>query len=140
MSGNAHAIHNETLCDHLATDGRFNDWVVTTAFYSALHYFQSELFPLIAESVTYPTFNEYHIKYIGRKKKLNISKHEAILRVVRKELSSAYSNYKWLYDSCMTARYKQYLVSPKKAQTAKSHLDTIKVKIYGTVTSTGAVL
>lgn len=33
-----HEQHNEELCDFLIADGKFTDWIVTTSFYSALHY------------------------------------------------------------------------------------------------------
>jgi hypothetical protein len=54
-----HAKHNEELCDFLISVGKYNDWVITTAFYSAIHYVQSKIFPLRVGTVTYFNLNHY---------------------------------------------------------------------------------
>lgn len=48
-----HAIHNEEACDFLLSSNKFNDWVITTAFYSALHFVQHEIFPLTHDDKKY---------------------------------------------------------------------------------------
>lgn len=58
-----HAAHNEKACDYLLKSRLFNDWVITTAFYSALHYVQDEIFPLTEDRKTYNNFNIFFIKY-----------------------------------------------------------------------------
>jgi hypothetical protein len=35
------ARHNESLARHLAEDMTYRDWVITTAFYAALHYVEA---------------------------------------------------------------------------------------------------
>lgn len=124
-----HSAHNENLCDHLLADGRFNDWVVTSAFYSALHFVHASLFPIYREGVHYETFNAYFLRYIEKKKKLKISKHLATKDVVFAERRTANPHYRWLFDACMTARYKNYHVSPEKAQQAKAKLLLLKSEI-----------
>ena len=54
-----HAVHNERACDFLLSSGEFNDWVVTTTFYAALHYVRYELFPLERNNVIYNNFEKY---------------------------------------------------------------------------------
>ena len=63
-----HAIHNEEVCDFLLTSKKFNDWVVTTAFYSSLHFVQFELFPLTDDGQKYTDFNIYFSKVLKKKK------------------------------------------------------------------------
>ena len=40
-----HARHNVEACDFLKGTNEFNDWVITTAFYAAIHFAKYELFP-----------------------------------------------------------------------------------------------
>ncbi|MBX7216157.1 MAG: hypothetical protein K1X90_04245 [Candidatus Kapabacteria bacterium] len=44
-----HALHNEQVCDYLAMHGGFSDWVVTTTFYSAIHWIEDYLFPCVVK-------------------------------------------------------------------------------------------
>ncbi len=117
-----HAEHNEKACDFLISDGTFTDWIVTTAFYSALHYVQNEIFPLVVGTTTYPNFNDYYTSISFPKP----SKHSTTAQLVGTHLSVCEPSYRWLLDACHTARYKNYSVSKKKAQTAKHKLTTIK--------------
>lgn len=47
MAGKPQAKHNEELWELLLKNGKFSDWVITAAFYSALHYVEHEVFLLI---------------------------------------------------------------------------------------------
>jgi hypothetical protein len=117
-----HALHNEKACDLLFSDpdAQFNDWVITTAFYSVLHFALYDLFPLEHDRVCHATFSEYHIS-LPRK----ISKHAAIIRLV--SARSPYARqYRWLFGACMYARYANYRISRSKAEYARSLLDSIK--------------
>lgn len=69
-----HANHNAELCDLLLNNGRFNDWVVTTAFYAALHFVNYILFPLKFQDKTFYNFNKYYSSLDS--KKANIRLHE----------------------------------------------------------------
>ncbi len=60
-----HAEHNEALCRHLIAQGGFNDWVITTAFYGAMHFVYHQCFPLQIGNNTYGDFNEF---YRGRER------------------------------------------------------------------------
>ena len=77
-----HAIHNEEACKFLLTSKKFNDWVVTTAFYSALHFVQNELFPLTDNGQKYTDFNVYFGKVLKKKNK-KLSKHSATIELVK---------------------------------------------------------
>jgi hypothetical protein len=118
----AHALHNEKACELLlsVSNGQFNDWVITTAFYSALHFALYDLFPLEHDGVCYATFSEYHLALTGK-----ISKHAAIRQLVSARSSYAVQ-YRWLYGNCMHARYTDYKVPCSKAIHARTFLGLIK--------------
>ncbi len=42
-----YAQHNEKACKYLDKKPEFTDWVITTAFYSALHFVRYKIFPII---------------------------------------------------------------------------------------------
>ncbi len=116
------AEHNENACNLLLHDGNFNDWVVTTAFYSALHYVEFQLFPLKIGKVTYNSFNEYFDQAC---QSLNISKHRVKCSLVDSNLPCG-SEYRWLMDECMNARYVDYNVDKETAKMANNCLKRIK--------------
>lgn len=122
MSKN-HAKHNEEVCDFLIADGRFNDWIITTSFYSALHYVQHEIFPLTEETIKYTNFDGYYTFVL---KSQNISKHEGTKKLVKEHIPTCFAHYRWLFDACMNARYSKYQISNQKAAEAKSNLIEIK--------------
>jgi len=118
----AHAQHNEDLCVRLHGEvGKWNDWVVTTAFYSAVKYVDSKIFPFTFDKKTYNTLNDYHLSEHGER-----GKHESRLKVVRLRLKVAYDAFSWLYDACKTARYNNYNTSQSLADTAVIKLRLVK--------------
>jgi hypothetical protein len=118
-----HAIHNESLCDHLRDNGKFNDWVITTAFYSAVNLVKHQIFPFTENRREYDDFEEYYL-YL-KDNAVNISKHSAILSIVKKKLPSAYVPYKMLFDDCNMARYHDFNVSESQAKTARINLSKL---------------
>ena len=119
----AHAEHNEQLCDFLIADGNYRDWIITTAFYSSLHYVQNEIFPLTVGEDTYPNFNTYFNLVLKPKSQ---SKHSGTKDLVKTHITPAFSQYRWLFDACMNARYSNYAISKQKALQAKSNLKALK--------------
>lgn len=109
-----HAIHNEQITALLCCNKENVDWIITTAFYAALHYVDHKIFPLKAKTSTGTTykiknFDEYYAHVymstaIGRVK----DKHTARLELVKKELPSIGADYSWLKSLCWTARYSNY--------------------------------
>jgi hypothetical protein len=121
----AHAKHNEELCDYLITSKKFNDWVVTSAFYSAVHLTQHQLFPNTYETVKCSTFSTYYNTVIkGQKSK--ISKHQAQLDLVYKHINVGYGAYRFLLNNCQYARYNSYIIADTVAKKAKESLDDLK--------------
>ena len=119
----AHAQHNKDLCIHLLSQGNYSDWVITTAFYSAIHFVDHCLFPLAySDGNTYNTLDDLHAVF----KKNYPSRHTLRQHVVDTYLNSQSTNYKYLKDSCWTARYYNYQVPQKRAGKCKSRLDAIE--------------
>lgn len=118
-----HAIHNEELCRKIYFKNCFFDWVVTIAFYSALHYSQYELFPFQVGKTIYHNFDDYYNVF-----KSNMdNKHQARQRLVYSNISaSAGAAYRYLKDNCWSARYYSYVVDKSDATIALKKLDIIK--------------
>lgn len=120
-----HANHNFDLCQELFKEKKYNDWVVTTAFYSSLHYVQNEIFPFSAHGEDYTCFNDYYNKKIKNRQ----TKHEATCQLVSRHLTSCGPAYRKLHSDCSTARYRDYQVSDSAAKQAKEDLDFIKSRL-----------
>ncbi|HEY5325673.1 MAG TPA: hypothetical protein VIJ27_01630 [Mucilaginibacter sp.] len=119
----AHAKHNEALCNKLNDEKVYFDWVVTTAFYSALHFSEYQLFPFSIGPTEYPDFDVYY----GVFKSLRDNKHDARKRLVYSNIhSKAGSAYNWLKDLCWTARYYDYDISIAEANESVNKLNTLK--------------
>ena len=56
MDSLAHAKHNERVCNYLGRSADFGDWVITTAFYSAMHYVRHLMVPIMIEGDVYNDF------------------------------------------------------------------------------------
>lgn len=126
-----HANHNESVCDLLLQSGKF-DWVVTTAFYSSLHFVQHKIFPLKQKTADgqkfdVPNFNVFSKGFNPLQK----SKHELLIELVEKHCSDIAPEYNWLYDACRNSRYHQYHIKEGTAKKAKDSLN--KIKAYCTM-------
>lgn len=122
MSKKIHAQRNEKLCHSLNADGEFHDWAVTTAFYSALHYVQHEIFPLEIGRRNYLSFDNYYNSILGKKP----SKHQLTIDLVFDNLKESGAKYKWLHDTCINARYHNYNVAKIISDKSVQYLEDIK--------------
>ena len=123
----AHAEHNELVCEFLSQDGRFNDWVVTTAFYSALHYVSYELFPLEEGEITFGSLDEVCSTKLTGFSNPAKNKHNMLKSLVQAKCSKRCSAlYRKLFDRCMNARYVNYQVSKQSADDALQTLKNLK--------------
>jgi len=129
LSKKNHAEHNERACSFLYEDGKYPDWVVTTAFYSALHYVQHQMFPADIKLKTYTSFeNYYNGHYYNVKNKPN--KHVSTINLVFSEIGPEEGAlYKWLHDTCRTARYRSFQTHPDVAKKSRDKLVLLKESI-----------
>lgn len=119
----AHAERNQQVCDFLSENSKYHDWVVTTAFYSALHFVQHQIFPLLRDGITYKSFDDYYTRALKGKKP---SKHKATITLVSQELPEIGSHYQFLYDNSWTARYRSYNIAEAIANLCRKKLEVIK--------------
>ena len=121
-----HALHNEKVCNLLLKNGDFPDWVVTTAFYSALHYAQFASFPYNTGKETFNSFDNYYNRHFNGVPN-KPSKHQATINLVYAIFGDdAGYLYKWLHDTCRTSRYHKYKIPPALADLAKEKLIELK--------------
>jgi hypothetical protein len=123
-----HGEHNENLCDYLLTldtEVKYNDWVVTTAFYASIHFVEHKIFPSKVDGNEYQTFNEY-CDFEHNKQNNKNSKHSLKSKLVGKRIPGINGQYRWLMDACMNSRYSDYRVSDEKARTSNQIMKVIK--------------
>jgi|ERR1019366_1416668 hypothetical protein len=121
-----HAKHNEDVCIHLVENTKFGDWIITTAFYSAMHYMRDKLFPLkvikTGVEIIAKDFDHYCLimDKVGRK-------HNVLRKLVEEntpiDIAAAYNQ---MLDASWTARYSRYKFSEKVAKLAKKRLMAVK--------------
>lgn len=120
------AEHNESVCDYLIKDGKFSDWVVTTAFYSSLQYIRHCLLPY-DDGVG----GEYHNfeRLFRNKKQDSEGRHGFQLRMVKKHCSQIGYEYQRLWEMSTNARYSNYKYEKHEATIARTYLDQIRVYV-----------
>lgn len=121
-----HAQHNESACRYLFKCEAYPDWVVTTAFYSSLHFVKYKAFPLKEGGKLFEDFESYY----KVKKSLNArekrSKHDVIIDVANNHLRKIGASYQELHDLCSSARYFDYRVKDADVALAMELFEEIK--------------
>jgi hypothetical protein len=121
-----HAQHNVKVCKYLNKKEEFSDWVITTAFYSALHFVRYKIFPLKTvnkgKQVIYNDF-EHCYRYDNP---MNLPKHEFLVEKVTEILPEIAPQYIFLHDTCKNARYINYNYSRTVSAQAVSFLKKIE--------------
>jgi hypothetical protein len=123
-----HALHNEDVCNELSKDTKNRDWVITTAFYSSLHFLRDAIFPMEFEStkrgykITAKSFDTYCLIEGFEGKKHSVFKKLVDVQCPH-EIGVAYYR---LLDASYTARYNNYQFSDKISETAVNRMNAIK--------------
>lgn len=124
-----HALHNEAVCCYLELKPDYGDWVITTAFYSALHWLHHHFFPCqMPDGTECKTFDEY--KIITGKNTSLASSHQILIDLAFSRDTNLGSRYKRLYSACLDARYKDYrpaqsvvTMSTREMQAIRDHCE-----------------
>ncbi|MDR2591321.1 MAG: hypothetical protein LBC59_00745 [Chitinispirillales bacterium] len=120
-----HALHNEKVCKYLNKKPENADWVITTAFYAALHFVRSKIFPFTAtvdgKDITIADFNSYCLK-----KQISSGKHRALFELVEEKMPQLADKFNHLKDISWTARYNRYEYTREVSNFALEELDAIK--------------
>jgi uncharacterized protein (UPF0332 family) len=115
-----HAQRNQTLSKKLKEEELYYDWVVTTAFYSAIHYVEAKILPTTVEGLHCKNISDVKRAYNER------GRHSSRERLVFQKLYTIAIQYKWLDDKSRYARYTTYKVSKTEAEKAIDYLDRIQ--------------
>ena len=120
-----HGEHNQDLCHQLFDNKKYFDWVVTTAFYSAIHFVEDFILPCDVCGATCK--NIYDVKSAYNMP----GRHASRERLVFEKISpSIGARYKWLDDNSRNARYTTYKITIAQAEKAKQYLSEIKKACY----------
>lgn len=119
----SHGSHNKKVCDYLnlKCEEDCNDWIVTTAFYSSIHFLDHALFPCVYDQKTFNNINEAH-NYMRLKTN---SKHQTRDVLLNKILPKHKSEYSFLIEESQNARYSNYQVHDMVAAKAVRSLESI---------------
>ncbi len=134
-----HATHNEKTCYYLNKKPDYTDWVITTAFYTAVHFVRHKIFPLEieikGEKFTIDTFNKYCFmqsveKYDKKEFVVNIdiqlNKHKLLSKLVASKCNKIANDYDKLRDLSHTARYNNYDYSREISDDCVKRMKRIK--------------
>lgn len=126
-----HAEHNYNLHTQLLADGNFDDWAITTGFYSGIKFLQNALFPseYICPSEQKMKLFKTFAEYIRANRTLNqANAHRILANIVESyiEEDEVKNSYKDLKDACHFARYINYNVGKERLNLAKEALEVIK--------------
>lgn len=126
-----HALHNEACCNFLKEDGRYQDWVITTAFYAALHFLKYKIFPFTEDEQSHVDFDSY-CHFLKRRYKISntIHPHEVLRDLAERRAKSISVRYENLFDLCRTARYHDYHLDERFVTEALNDLAAIKRFCY----------
>ena len=106
--------------------GEFPDWVITAAFYSAIHYVDDCLFPGSYALPNGQTKNCNSIDHYYRHCYASEPKHEIRTRLVEDQFPEIMAAFKWLKEQSSNMRYLSYQVSEDEASKAVEYLDEIR--------------
>ncbi len=123
-----HAKHNEKVSNFLNQKPEFSDWIITTCFYSALHYVRHYLFPIhltIQNKVR--LFDDFDkCFHVHKSNGSNLDKHKFLLTLVEDHCEDIADDYNYLLDMSKNARYIDYNHGRDTAQKARESLKNIK--------------
>lgn len=114
---------NKELSKQLFKGKTYYDWVVTTSFYSCIHYVESKILPVDLNGIECKCLADVRSAYkmAGR--------HSARERLVFDELGGEVgARYKWLQDRSRYSRYETFKINNNEAEKALQYLDFIENK------------
>lgn len=120
-----HGEHNEKACELLSVNN-FPDWTITTAFYAALHFVTSKIFPFdIIVNTKKITFTDIQ-QWQSHKSYASKSRHFLTVDLVEKFCEDIADEYQWLLDTSFNARYHSHRHPPEIVNRSISYMKKIK--------------
>jgi len=122
-----HAKHNEQVCNYLNKKPEFSDWIITTAFYAALHYVRHKIIPYVKTDLSgnRRTFSDFESLFENFRKEQE-GRHGFQKRFVEENLHIIRFEYQRLHELCQNARYYNYQYNRDDSEKARSYLKKIK--------------
>lgn len=117
-----HAEHNFELCEKLLNEEKYFDWVITTAFYSSIHFIDEKVFDFEYNNHIYESIEQAHRSSLLK----GASRHQTRRNIVEISLRNCLNDYNELDKACRSARYTNYKVSKRKANDMFDRLKNIK--------------
>lgn len=119
-----HGERNKSLCYDLLSGKKYYDWVITTAFYSAIHFVEDIILPCKINNISCKSIHQVRdaYKFKGR--------HSTREHIVYQFLPEIGPQYKWLDDKSRYSRYTTYKVTLAEAEKAKQYLEEIYQHCY----------
>ncbi|MEZ5001864.1 MAG: hypothetical protein R2730_02405 [Chitinophagales bacterium] len=114
-----HGERNKKLSEDLLSGKVYLDWVVTTAFYAAIHFVEDKILPCTINSKKCNNIAEVRSAYKSK------GKHAAREKLVIENLPNIAVQYKWLDDKSRYARYTTFKVTSSEAAKANQYLNEI---------------
>ena len=121
-----HALHNEKVCNFISKKEDYGDWIITTAFYSAIHYVRYLMLPVNLKNGT--EINCFEALFNIQRGSVE-GRHGFQNRYVTTKITEIAIEYKQLHDWCNQARYFEYNQPRVLSKQAKENLLTIKKHI-----------
>lgn len=120
-----HGERNKKLSSELFSEKLYFDWVITTAFYSAIHFVEDKILPCVVLSKSCKNISEVKVAY-----RMN-GRHSSRERLVFDNLPlKIAAKYKWLDDKSRYSRYTTYKITPTEADKAQQYLADIYNECY----------
>ncbi|MBD3330273.1 hypothetical protein GF354_01950 [Candidatus Peregrinibacteria bacterium] len=126
-----HAEHNEKACKYLNRKPDFLDWVITTAFYSALHFINHKIFPYKVKVNGKMIIIKDFATYCNNYKKDTTRKHHQLSALVEEKCPEIADDYNQLKDISWTARYSRYQYDRDISDLAVKRLGAVKKYCVG---------
>ncbi|MCF8298014.1 MAG: hypothetical protein K9J13_10755 [Saprospiraceae bacterium] len=119
-----HGERNRKFSDEILAGKKYYDWVITTAFYAAIHFVEDSILPCDINSKYCKNISEVKNAY-----QMN-GRHAARERLVYDKFPIIAHKYKWLDDRSRYSRYTTYKVTIAEAEKSKQYLSTIYNECY----------
>ncbi|MGI9526349.1 MAG: hypothetical protein ACR2MS_04470 [Weeksellaceae bacterium] len=117
-----HAQRNKSLSEDLKLGGKYYDWVITTSFYSSIHFLENKLLPINIGGVTCDSIQKVKNAYQQK------GRHIARLKLIQINAPVDIAiGYKWLDDKSRFSRYTTYKVTVTEADKALQYLGKIEM-------------
>lgn len=121
-----HGERNKKLSNVLFDGKVYYDWVITTAFYSAIHFVEDKILPCEVSSVKCKNITD-----VKRAYQMN-GRHSSRERLVFEKMEGRIAaRYKWLDDKSRYSRYTTFKVTITEANKAQQYLKEIYQACYG---------